>query len=145
MKGLIVFGALLLAVAVSGCVIEATPCSCDTTLACESGCACDLDCGVHYCWETGSCVVGASCDYVGDMDCVSSAEAWWCSPSGLIQSVRCDLANYAGGGCFGVSAYTLCGYIPGCQPDDRCICLGTPYTCGSTVTTSTGCTGVITC
>ncbi|MBI4917539.1 MAG: hypothetical protein HY825_16990 [Acidobacteria bacterium] len=96
------------------------------------------------CWSNGTCVVGASCDYAGDMDCVSRTSAWWCSPSGYIQSVDCLTDTAAQGGCYGTgTAYAACGEITGCQ-DARCMCSDNPSFCGAVLNIG-GCTGTAVC
>jgi hypothetical protein len=139
MKGLLVGGALVLAVAMSGCIIETDNCPLGQH---EVAGVCVAD--ATYCWEYGTCTIGASCDYYGDMDCVSNTVAWWCSPGGYIQQVDCITDVAANGGCADSGqAYAACGSITGCQ-DARCLCSNNPAVCTGSITIG-GCTGAAHC
>jgi hypothetical protein len=108
------------------------------------GASCIVTTSSNPCWIDGTCVVGASCDYSGDMDCISQSQAWWCSPSGYIQQVDCVSDTAANGGCADVGmTYAACGTISPCQ-DARCLCTDNPTVCGSTVTMGS-CTGSVHC
>ena len=105
---------------------------------------CIIEASTDYCWDNGTCTVGASCSYAGDMDCISQTAAWWCSPSGYIQQVNCLTDTAANGGCAGTgTAYAACGRILGCQ-DARCLCSNTPDFCGAALTIGS-CTGTAVC
>jgi hypothetical protein len=95
MKRFFAVAAMLLAVSmVAGCIIEAS---------------------VDHCWDDGTCVAGASCDYVNDQFCVNRTQAWWCSPDGRIYLNDCVTQ------CTGLAPYACCGYDPG-RGDDACLC-----------------------
>ena len=108
------------------------------------GSSCVIEATTGRCWDDGTCTAGGSCDYAGDMDCVSRTVAWWCSPSGSIQQVDCLTDTAANGGCVGTgTAYAACGEISGCQ-DARCMCSNDPSFCGAVLNTGT-CTGTAVC
>jgi len=122
MKRSLVGVVMVVALFGSGCIIETT----------------------DRCWDTGNCTIGASCDYEGDMDCISNSQAWWCS-GGLIYQIDCATNTAAQGGCAGTgTAYAACGHISPCRPDAQCICGNDPAMCSSTVVMGS-CTGSVVC
>ncbi len=113
-------------------------------VAAVAGSACVIEASTSRCWDDGTCTVGASCDYNGDMDCISNSQAWWCS-GGLIYQIDCTTNTAAQGGCVGTgTAYAACGHISPCRPDAQCICSNDPAVCGATVTMGS-CTGQVVC